>query len=183
MSVHNWIGFATWLVSAALIVGVVRTVPAFRPSASQSRTYWWRVFLAWVFATAFLYVASTSIANAWARSIVRNRIADAQRNTLPVYVDGRLVADSAAALAQLARLQMIAAHHSHPLESREVRFGDTTLRIARDSERVHEYWVYWPPVSENSAIGRIRSLKLGQSLSTSDGSHDSRQQPPGKAGG
>jgi|GEM_PF-2369526 len=183
MAVYDWIGIAAWIASSALVLGVIRLVPDFRPSAKRPLKYWWVVFGFWLIATGFLFVAGTIVANAISRSIVRNRIVEAQGDSVPVYVDGREAADSAVALEELGKLRMIAAHHSHPLDMFEIRFGDTTLHIARDSERVHEYWVYWPPVSENSAIGRVRSLNLGRSLSAPDGSYEPGQEPPGKAGG
>lgn len=74
--------------------------------------------------------------------------------------------------SQLQNVQAMLAHHSSPLSSYEVEFmldgHKYKYRVARDSERADEYWVFETASAGNPGreIGRIESPALGQVLNS-----------------
>jgi hypothetical protein len=72
--------------------------------------------------------------------------------------------------SQLQNVQAVHAHHSSPMSSYEVKFmldsHEYQYRVARDSDRTDEYWVFETARAGNPGreIGRIHSPTLGKLL-------------------
>lgn len=83
---------------------------------------------------------------------------------------------------QLRQVQKVFAHHSFPTTSYEVKFEidgqEYQYRVALDSDRADEYWVFETARAERPGreIGRIHSSTLGQVLNTL--THDATPSKP-----
>ena len=105
-------------------------------------------------------IAGTAILMGVVQRAAQSEIGDFfdRSRSIQVRVEQRSVADSAKALAVLRAVQAIPAHHSHPTNTIDVSLhserGSLSLRLGRDSNDPHEYWVFYPKyhTTDNNAV-------------------------------
>ena len=94
----------------------------------------------------FLLVGTVFVVQDVSEGRVRSQVLAAVGNTSVVRVDGQQVDNPTPLLRSLGQVDHMAAHHSHPTAPIHIDLiggrGTTQIVIARDSERLNEFWVF-----------------------------------------
>jgi hypothetical protein len=159
----NWSFYISGVVGVLfmLSIGIFFLKATFPPKNSSAKRGTKPLIIRFVFCAIFFI--NIAFSDYLMSRIIRNEVVpffqNASVNTR-VYINSTPADDPNNIIAILSEVKPYTAHHSHALDTFEVRVetnGQTlTLRVGRDSSYKNEYWVMFPGFRHSSPeIGRI----------------------------